>query len=237
MYNMTVVQSWDPVSYHNDLLHHKTLEWNEFQEDGVDTSLSRRSFSVGLGMNNKDLKLCLASVDKFHNSSNFVFYQSRTAPSVHNSTIYRHAPMTIVQDSSFPKSSIGWGLESEAWDREYKSSKFCLTIRGDSPHSKALWRSIRVGCIPVIASNHLSVYAPMFKSTLNMSDYAVMLDEKDLLNDPRMTLLKLDNMTEDEIRVKIEHLAFAQRVIFTDHPRSLFVPAFLKEAVLAPEEL
>uniref|UniRef100_A0A7S3Q241 Exostosin GT47 domain-containing protein n=1 Tax=Chaetoceros debilis TaxID=122233 RepID=A0A7S3Q241_9STRA len=239
MYNMTVVQSWDPVSYHNALLHHKTLEWGDYQSNGVvDPSLSRRSVSVGLGANNNSLKLCLASVDKFHNSSNFVFYQSQTGPSVNNSTIYRHAPMTIVQDNgSFPKSSIGWGLVPEAWHSEFTSSKFCLNIRGDSSHSHALWRSIRVGCIPVIVSNQLPVYAPMFKSTLNMSDYAVMLDEKDLLNDPRKALLKLDNMTEDEIRVKIKHLAFAQRVIFTDHPRSLFVPAFLKEAVLAPEVL
>ena len=35
-------------------------------------SLSRRSVSVGLGMNNKDVKLSYASVDKFHNSSNLI---------------------------------------------------------------------------------------------------------------------------------------------------------------------
>ena len=42
---------------------------------------------------------------------------------------------------------------------------------------------------------------------------------------------------DDEVRVKIMHLAFVQRVIFTDHPRSLFASAFLKEATLAPEVL
>ena len=244
MFNMTVVQSWDPVPYHNAIYHHKTLAYsfgqNKSTRDEKDKNnpLSRRSVSVGLGMNNKDMNLSFASVEKFHNSSNFIFYQSRTTPFFHNSTIYRHAPMNVTQDSgSFPKSCIGWGLDPETWNHEYKNSKFCLVVRGDSPHSKALWRIIRVGCIPVIASNHLPIYAPMFKSTLNMSDYAVIVDEEDLVNDPTMTLLKLNNMTEDEIRVKIMHLAFAQRVIFTDHPRSLFVSAFLKEATLAPEVL
>ena len=32
-------------------------------------SLSRRSVSVGLGMNNKDVKLSFASVEHFHNST------------------------------------------------------------------------------------------------------------------------------------------------------------------------
>ena len=54
------------------------------------------------------------------------------------------------------------------------------------------------------------------------------MDEEDLFDDPRVKFLKFNNMAEDdEIRVKIMHLAFVQRVIFTDHPRtSLFVGLF-----------
>ena len=48
-------------------------------------------------------------------------------------------------------------------------------------------------------------------------------------------LLKLNNLTEEEIRVKIEYLAFAQRLIFTDRPQSLFVPTMLKEVTEASE--
>jgi len=236
MFNMTVVQSWDPVPYHNAIYLHKTFDYSSGNEDL--RPLSRRSVSVGLGMSNKEMNLGFASVEKFHNSSNFIFYQTRSTNFFNNSTIYRHAPMNATQDNgSFPKSCIGYGLDPQTWKHEFKNSKFCLMVRGDSPHSKALWIIIRVGCIPVIASNLLPIYAPMFKSTLNMSDYSVMVDEEDLVNDPTTTLLKLNDMSEDEIRVKIRHLAFAQRVIFTDHPRSLFVPAFLKEAILAPEVL
>lgn len=70
-----------------------------------------------------------------------------------------------------------------------------------------------------------------------MSDYPILLDEEDLVKNPRETLLKLNDMTVEEIEIKIMHLAFAQRVIFTDHPHSLFVHAILilKEAIVAEE--
>ena len=74
MFNTTVVQSWDPVPYHNAIFHHKTLDWGDFQKEATrkmdpHASLSRRSVSVGLGMNNKDVKLSFASVEHFHNST------------------------------------------------------------------------------------------------------------------------------------------------------------------------
>ena len=68
-----------------------------------------------------------------------------------------------------------------------------------------------------------------------MSKYAVMVDENEMVNDPHGTLLKLQNMTEEEVMMKIMHISFAQRVIFTDHPQSLFVPAILKEMTQASE--
>jgi hypothetical protein len=40
-------------------------------------------------------------------------------------------------------------------------------------------------------------------------------------------------LSETEIEAKLKHLAFAQRVILMDHPNSLFVPAFLDNAISA----
>jgi hypothetical protein len=240
IYNMTIVQSWDPVAVHNDLFHNN-MNWGDYHSGyvkGEPVSLSRRSISVGLGSGNHHLPLTLATMERFHSSTNFIFYHSRREPFFNNSTIYRHAPMTITLNStknSFPRSSIGWGLDADEWLYEFSRSQFCLMVRGDSPHSHSLWRSMRVGCIPVIASKHLPVYAPMFKSTLNMSDYAVILDEEEMLRNPTETLLKLRELSDEEIEMKIMHLAFAQKVIFTDHPESLFVPAILKEAIMAEE--
>lgn len=240
IYNMTIVQSWDPVAVHNDLFHSES-HWGDYHSTLVKEepdSLSRRSISVGLGSSNHDFPLNLATIEKFNSSTNFIFYHSRTEPSFNNSTMYRHASITnITLDNNFPKSSIGWGLDRDEWLEEFSRSQFCLMIRGDSPHSHALWRSIRVGCIPVIISKHLPVYAPIFKSTLNMSDYAVILDEEELLRNATQTLLTLREMTIQEVEIKLLHLAFAQRVLFTDHPESLFVPALLKEAITAEEVL
>jgi len=93
-----------------------------------------------------------------------------------------------------------------------------------------------MGCIPVIASDNLPIWGPIFKSTINMSDYGIIVSENALANNPKKTLvLKLNDMSEAEIEVKMKHLAFAQRVIFTDHLDSLFVLAFLKESMMASE--
>ena len=42
-------------------------------------------------------------------------------------------------------------------------------------------------------------------------------------------------MSDKEIEMKFMHLAFAQKVVFTDYPESLFVPAILKELIMAEE--
>lgn len=196
----------------------------------------KRSASIGLGSNNSFLNLILATTAKFYSSSNLIFYHTRRKESIYNSTIYRYAPVTnITLDKSFPKSSIGFDIEKDEWEREFKDSKFCAVIRGDSPHSHALMRSIRVGCIPVIFSDTLPVFAPLFKSTLNLTDFAVIIKEEELLKDTRNVILQLNEISIEEIEIKIQHLAFAQRVIFTDHHESLFVPALLKEVEMATE--
>lgn len=244
--NITLVQSWDPngikkaIDNGYDLREYKEY-FTKFQP------ATRSSISVGLGTrpdssiipqqdfkfaNYEQIPLILASMEKWRNASNFVFYHTRTTPSLYNSTIYRHAPVTNVTLSNLPKSSIGWDIASnEQWLKEYVDSKFCLVIRGDSPHSKAFIRSVRVGCIPVVVADSLPIFAPVLKSTLNMSDYTVMLDERKFVEDPEAHLLSLLDIDEEEISNKIKHLAFAQKVMMLDHPESLFVPALLHEAV------
>jgi hypothetical protein len=242
IYNVTPVLSWDPNAVYNAV------------KEGVDFTdynslfqkiqpLSRHSFSVGLGdavsseytLPCDSIELQLASLEKFQNSSNLVLYQTRTEPSYFDSTIFRHAPITNITHAEFPKSCIGFGFkDQDEWFREYQDSKFCLVIRGDSPHSHSLRRAIRLGCIPVIAADSLPIYAPMFKSTLNMSEYAFVVSEQELVTDTEKTLLKLQDMSDAKIEAKVRHLAFAQHVIMTDHPQSLFVPEFLYEATWQP---
>ena len=68
-----------------------------------------------------------------------------------------------------------------------------------------------------------------------MSDYAIILDEEVFINNPHKALLKLKDIPEEHIDIKLKHLAFAQRVLFSDHPQSLFIPAFIKETQMAEE--
>ncbi len=132
---------------------------------------------------------------------------------------------------TFRHSSIGFDIDRKDWLDRISKSKLCLVIRGDDPMSRAFIRSIRTGCIPVVISDLLHVFAPPFKSTLNFSDYSIMIEEKDFIDDPWGTLHRVYNgLTENEVKRKLNAIAFVQRVIFLDHPESLFVPAFLKEA-------
>merc|ERR1712174_71608 len=183
MYNVTAMIHSDSSACYNDLHYHKETEWGEFYNaiNKASFPLAKRTASLGFGASNEDIDLVPASMEKFHNSSNFIFYHSRTIPSFNNSTIYRFAPITNITLSDFPKSSIGFDIEKEQWLKDFKNSKFCLVIRGDNPSSRALWRGIRVGCIPVVASNTLSIWGPILKSTLNMNKYSIMLNEKDLV--------------------------------------------------------
>jgi hypothetical protein len=71
------------------------------------------------------------------------------------------------------------------------------------------------------------------KSILNMSDYTIMMDEKKFTQNPEQSMLSLLELSEEELEVKMKHLAFAQRVTMMDHPESLFIPAFLHGAVSA----
>ena len=177
IYNMTPALSWDPNAVINAIK--EGVDFREYTTELKEaTAMSRRSFSVGLGSSPGDIDLHLASMEKFRRSSNLIFYQTRTEVSYWNSTMFRHAPVTNITRASFPKSSIGFGLKDKGeWLRELGDSKFCLVIRGDTPHSKALWRSIRCGCILVVASDTLPICVPMCKSTLRVRDYAVISKE------------------------------------------------------------
>ena len=193
--------------------------------------VSSKSFSMGL-MSNSEIPFHAASFKKFTNSSYFVFYHTRTNPSLHNSTIYRQIAVTKNASLSLPRSSIGYDISKDEWLSRYVDSKFCLCIRGDTPHTHALSSSVKVGCIPVIVCDSYPLYAPTLKSSVDMSDYAVILDENKFVEDPVRELKKLQDMTDLEIQMKLKALALAQRVLVYDHPDSLFVPAFIQEAAM-----
>lgn len=233
LWNVTVATVYD-VEGSRDLL--STASANQSKAGDYDhifafgaNPVVRSTFSLSL-MPTKSVPFHEASYEKFMNSSNFVFYRSRNSTSINNATQYRWAPFNETVISGLPKSSIGNDLEKEEWRKQFLDSKFCLCIRGDSPHTHALIRAVKVGCIPVIVADCYALYSPILKSSVDMYDHVIFLDEARFLEDPLRELQSLQRISDVDIRMKLKALAFAQRVVIPDHPDSLFVPAFLKEA-------
>jgi hypothetical protein len=141
-----------------------------------------------------------------------------------------------VADRIRHNSSIGLGLPPDEWLKEFTDSQFCLAIRGDTPHTHALLNAVKVGCIPVVVSDFYPMFAPTFASSLKMEDYCIFIPEKDFMIDPAESLNGLRKVSESTIRVKLDALAFAQRVVLMDHPETLFGHAFVREAVAASQQ-
>lgn len=146
LWNTTVASSWDQNAISNAL--QENFDFKDYSRAFRRIQpLTRKTFSVGLsGGTNFPLKglhmaktldiynfpLTLATIEKFNNSSNFIFYHT---PLGHvctsNSTIHRNAPVTNITLDEIPKSSIGNGIVNRnEWYETFRDSKFCLCIRG-----------------------------------------------------------------------------------------------------------
>eukprot|EP00563_Minutocellus_polymorphus_P018294 CAMPEP_0197716056 /NCGR_PEP_ID=MMETSP1434-20131217/1084_1 /TAXON_ID=265543 /ORGANISM="Minutocellus polymorphus, Strain CCMP3303" /LENGTH=262 /DNA_ID=CAMNT_0043300361 /DNA_START=772 /DNA_END=1560 /DNA_ORIENTATION=+ len=183
--------------------------------------------------NNEDIALT-----SFKNKSNYFFYHTTKAASLNNSTVFRHALVTSnVSSALCQPSSIGFGISKEEWAKSLQDSKFCLVIRGDNPNSRSLFRSIRNGCIPIVISDMLPSYAPIFRSLLKMEDYAILLKEEDFISDPVGTLNNASILSNFSINKFLNGIKIVQRMILPDHPHSLFVPAFCHETVASMKQI
>jgi len=57
-------------------------------------------------------------------------------------------------------------------------------IRGDTPEMHAFFHAIRCGCIPVVVSDWYPDFAGLFKSSLDMRDFSIMINEESSFEDP-----------------------------------------------------
>lgn len=195
--------------------------------------MSRASFSLG-NIPVPDMPLIEPTYEKFLSSNYSIFYHIRpTKFHTPHSTEFRRLPLQEKVIKALPNSSIGNDLEKSIWMEQFTSSKFCLVVRGDDPKSHSLLRSVKVGCIPVVISDAYPEYAPTLRSSIRMEDYCIFIPEKNFWSDTLGELQKLEALDREFIEEKLLGLAWAQRVLLPDHPYSLFVPAFLREAVQA----
>lgn len=242
--NVTVASSQDAALSKEACMHFKSfLERYEFyglelkaeqceDEKGYGAPPVRRFASIGLGHVSDDFPLVEPSMEKFLHSKYFILYRTRTIPFVNNSTIYRRLPIDSMDQNEFPLSIIGFDAPSrEVWVDEFTDSKFCLVLRGDSPNSHALLRSVRAGCLPIIISDTYPIYNPALLSSLDMDDFAFFIPEQSFLRDPKGELLKFASLSNQAIYEKIQGVRLAQRILLPDHPQSLMVPALIKEVL------
>jgi len=205
-----------------------------FQHERI--QMTRSTFSVGL-LPSHNIPLIKPSFKKFVKSKYFLFYHVRPSKFwTHNSTKFRRAALEKNVIRALPSSSIGFDIPKAKWRRQFRRSKFCLVTRGDDPSTHALLRSVKLGCIPVVVSDAYSSYAPSLSLSISMDDYCLFIPEQEYIKDPGRELSKLTQLSNDWIRNKLKALASTQRILLPDHPESLFVPAFLREAKHAMEQ-
>lgn len=234
--NVTVAHNYDPFGCMelNDIK--KDYKVNDFKKIYEKETPVTNAVSIGLGFNDP-FPAVKPTFSKFENSKHFLFYHSRTDPMAFGSTSYRFAPLDEHVIEALPPSSIGFDVPKDEWVADFTSSKFCLVIRSDTPHSHALLYALRAGCIPVIVSDDYPLYAPTFKSSLAIEDFAIFIEEAKFNKNPTRELLNLQNVPDDLIRSKLNGMQVAQTMVVPSHPQSLFVPALLKEVVEAEKNV
>ena len=235
----------------------QSIQYLDFMETlSLRVPVVKHVFVVGLGVADISAPLQIPTIEKYimktstststatdvNNNddpdSYFIFYRTRTFPSRFNSTIYRLAPLNDIDSVKYPifdkqHSSIGYDLPHDIWVQHMSKSKFCLAIRGDTPHTHALIRSLRAGCIPVVISDLLPLFSSSFPNIISMDEYCIIIPEKEFISNPTSTLLELNNLPKEYIQSKLDGVKLAQRMLFPDHPNSLFVQAFLQQTLYA----
>lgn len=225
-----LVKDFDAPRFQEYIFNHPRGDWQNSRP------LFQHQWSLGYSHESSDSKYPFIDVTNFQNwidKNNTFFYYTRESGSLYNSTRYRHA---LVKNGEGEKlvqpSSVGFNTNHEKWLSDFLNSKYCVVVRGDNPTTRSLFTAIRLGCMPVIVSDALPMYQPIFQSLLGYKDFSIVVDEAAFLLQPAGTLnnaIKL--LSIEELRSKISGLALVQRMLVLDHPRSLFVPAFVHETV------
>jgi hypothetical protein len=223
--NATIVMNYDLITCKN--LHEDNRDYGDWNDYFANVKpVLKYTFSIGL-VAGSTLPVIPATYERFQTRNYTLFYHTRTDPFDFGSTPYRWAPINITLPY---KATIGYELPPDQWIQRFTSSKFCLVIRGDTPNSHALLRAVKVGCIPVVVCDYYAIFSPTFKTSLDIRDFSIFLDEKAFLENPQEQLSSLEGISEVDIRKKLVALRYAQQVTCPDHPDSLFIPALLREA-------
>jgi hypothetical protein len=229
-----LVKDFDAPRFQEYIINHPGGDWQNLRN--ITRPLFQHQWSLGYSHESSDSKYPFIDVANFQHwidKNNTFFYYTPEGGSLNNSTIYRHALVTNGEGEKLVQpSSVGFNTNHTKWLSDFQNSKYCVVVRGDNPTTRSLFTAIRLGCMPVIVSDALPMYQPIFQSLLGYEDFSIVVDEAAFLLQPARTLnnaIKL--LSFEELKSKISGLALVQRMLVIDHPRSLFVPAFVHETV------
>lgn len=194
-------------------------------------------FNTGLPA---DHEIVVPIFEKWKLRPYLVWYHTRELGSAHGATILRHLPLKTLNEtpSIWPESHIGYKISPTEWAKGWAQSRFCLTIRGDTPASHSLYVSLAAGCIPVIiASYHAEVALP-FSNHIVQSAFAVEIAESDYVKTPAIVSSTLLGLSEIDIAKKLRYIReVAQPAMLYNHPDSITASLGLLYAVNQSERI
>eukprot|EP00045_Choanoeca_perplexa_P016802 m.231261 g.231261 ORF g.231261 m.231261 type:complete len:420 (+) comp17364_c0_seq4:104-1363(+) len=110
---------------------------------------------------------------------------------------------------------------SEAFQAEMKSSKYCLVIRGDDPHTSRFIDSLSAGCVPVIINDLFHLITAPFATHINYAAFAIFIPEAKWLasTEAALKLFVLSETEEDQAR-RLAALAYYRDALLWSSPKS-----------------
>ena len=163
------------------------------------------------------------------------FYHTRSSASSNNATSLRHKP--VKYKYLFP-GSVGYDIQRPKWIHNWKNSKFSLVIRGDTPGTHAFVNAISVASIPIIISDKYKHFGSFeeqvlpFKDKIKLSDIAIIINEKILLQSPNKINWIISKLPEQKIKNILENIKRVQKYLLYFSKDNKMVDAFLDEVSL-----
>jgi Exostosin family len=164
--------------------------------------------------------------ESWTNRNYYVFYHSDLRRYAHGATAIRALPINMFRSRT--DCSIGTAIPRGQWVAHILDSKYSLVMRGDTPGSHAFINAISAGCIPVIISDLHEYGATPFQDIIPLRSYAIVISEKDFLQNPTILMTTLDQQSEESIRKKLEVLAEIQKRTLLNHPESTLCSTILE---------
>lgn len=113
---------------------------------------------------------------------------------------------------------------------ELMTSRFCLVLRCDDPHTSRWFEALAAGCIPVIISDGFDLMVAPFASRVNYQSFSISIPEDMWNANPPGSLQFAYNMNEKRLRRLHAGFNRVKPRVLWDHPQSRVALEVVQEA-------